>query len=358
MLSTVALIVLLAVGTASYPIYSSGTAGRCVDSAGQEVKHVHKASGSSGDCEGECTAWGASCQAYSFYPPGSMCNLYGGSVHDGSAGDYVNGWRIGGSTSVNSPVEGANAPSLPDSTSWSCHVKDESATEASYIDWGTGNGWCSSDLDEWIGSTSDANACWTMCENYYPFLVAIDWTPDGECYCQDDCRCMDDTQHGEIHLITRSDLWLPNACSAPTCPGQMDCHFGYGCAADEFCNFDGGSYGSCEKCSDEDHCDRGLPEAGEADCEACCGIKKESKRDNVGLLILIIVCSVMGVCCLLAISTAIIAKHKKKRVAEPSAPSAPVPLVVATYAAEAPPSPGPPPLAPIKATETLPAERP
>ena len=265
-------------------------------------------------------------------------------------------------------------------------------------DWGTGNGWCSSDLDELIGSTSDANACWTMCESRYVDLVAIDWTPDGECWCQNDCQCMEDTHDGDIHLITRSDIAsLPNACSAPTCPGQMECGFGYACAADEFCNFDGGSYGSCEKCSDEDHCDRGLPSAGEADCEACCGIKKESNRDNVGLLILIIVCSVMGVCCLLALGTAAafgafgscacFAKRKKMpaRVAEPSssAASAPVPLAVAEYVAapppmapetlaktqehirrtaalmtEGPPSPGPPPLAPIKATETLAAERP
>ena len=238
--------------------------------------------------------------------------------------------------------------------------------------WAVGSGWCSSDLDEYVGDTSDASACWTTCEGRYGSdLVAIDWTPDGECYCQDDCQCMEDTDdsdiHSDIHLITRSDVAsLPNACSA-TCRGQRACDWdGSPCAADEFCNFDGGFYGSCEKCSDEDHCDRGLPSEGEADCKACCGLKEEANRNNVGLLILIIVCSVMGACCLLAISTAIIykfggcfcfAKHKKQRVAEPSAPSAPVPLAAA-YVAEAPPSPGPPPLAPIKATETLAAERP
>ena len=47
-------------------------------------------------------------------------------------------------------------------------------------DWGTGNGWCSSDLDDHVGDTSTASACWTMCENTYADLVAIDWTPDGE----------------------------------------------------------------------------------------------------------------------------------------------------------------------------------
>ncbi len=359
----------------------------------------------------------------------------------------------------------------------------KAGTRSSYkTDWGTGNGWCSSDLDEYIGDASTASACWRMCENTYGSdLTAIDWTPDGECYCQDDCQCMEDADDGDIHLITRSDVAsLPNVCisacpaeeaafedclskqrsldddyfasddddgddddfspntcadvqewlsqgecargpsvcrteynawvechyedmareelfqacdftcSAGTCPGQTACDWdGSPCAADEFCNFDGGNVGSCEKCSDEDHCDRGLPSEGEADCKACCSLGNEkSNRDNAMLLIIIIVCSVVGGCCLLAISTAIIytfggcfcfAKHKKKRVAEPSAP---VPLAVAQYAepppmspgtfaktqehirrtaalmAEAPPSPGPPPLAPIKATETLAPEMP
>ena len=88
-------------------------------------------------------------------------------------------------------------------------------------DWGTGNGWCSSDLDDHVGDTSTASACWTMCENTYGSdLVAIDWTPDGECYCQDDCQCMEDTDDGDIHLITRSDVAaLPNTC-ASACPAE------------------------------------------------------------------------------------------------------------------------------------------
>ena len=109
------------------------------------------------------------------------------------------------------------------------------------------------------------------------------------------------------------------------------------------------------------------------------------------LLILIIVCSVAVFCCLLALGTAAaagafgtcacFAKRKKTRVPGPSEP----PLAHATVMAEAPPAlspgtlaktrehirrtaalmaeappspPGPPPLAPIKATETLPAEMP
>ena len=88
-------------------------------------------------------------------------------------------------------------------------------------DWGTGNGWCSSDLDELIGSTSDASACWTMCKNTYGSdLVAIDWTPDGECYCQDDCQCMEDMEDGDIHLITSSAVAsLPTECVS-ACPAE------------------------------------------------------------------------------------------------------------------------------------------
>ena len=401
-------------------------------------------------------------------------------------------------------------------------------------DWGTGNGWCMSDLDDHVGDTSTPSACWTMCKDRYGSdLVAIDWTPDGECYCQDDCQCMEDRDDGNIHLITSSAVAsLPNTCVS-ACPAEEaafqtcismqwpidDDYFaddddggGYflangGQSCDDACASSGGcdlsaitaaaasmeackrvlddlgvSYGAsgdytspgdssgctyhagdpgwaqlfgnptcgtvdpdadrervcaCNDDDDDDDDDDFAPntcadvqewlstgecadgpkfcraeydawvechyedmareELGQA-CDFTCSPDKKSNRDNVGLLILIIVCSVAGCLCLLAISTAIIysfggclfcfAKHKKKRmparVAEPSssAESAPVPLAVAQYAepppmspgtfvktqehirrtaalmAEAPPSPGPPPLAPIKATETLAPEMP
>ena len=106
----------------------------------------------------------------------------------------------------------------PDSSGYmSCVLATR--TGISYNDWGTGNGWCSSDLDELIGSTSDANACWTMCEDRYADLVAIDWTPDGECWCQNDCQCMEDTHDGDIHLITSDVAALPNTCASP-CPAE------------------------------------------------------------------------------------------------------------------------------------------
>ena len=94
-------------------------------------------------------------------------------------------------------------------------------TDPTNNDWGTGNGWCMSDLDKMIGSTADAGACWTMCENTYGSdLTAIDWTPDGDCYCQDACECMDSTEDSDIHLITSITVAaLPNECVS-ACPAQ------------------------------------------------------------------------------------------------------------------------------------------
>ena len=61
-----------------------------------------------------------------------------------------------------------------------------------------------------------------------------------------------------------------------TCPGQIACgEDGSACAAGQFCNFNLGTYGSCDECvlvghSDLDCDDRGLPSAGVEDCLACC----------------------------------------------------------------------------------------
>ena len=87
--------------------------------------------------------------------------------------------------------------------------------------WEAGSGWCSSDLDQYVGDTSTASACWTECEGRYGSdLVAIDWTPDGECYCQDDCQCMEDTEDSDIQMLTRSDVAsLPDVCIS-ACPAE------------------------------------------------------------------------------------------------------------------------------------------
>ena len=99
--------------------------------------------------------------------------------------DQVLGWCVDNGVYMDSAFGSTACEST------ACGVVQGGCTQAPTTNyWGTGNGWCSSDLDELIGSTSDASACWTMCENTYGSdLMAIDWTPDGECYCQDDCQC-------------------------------------------------------------------------------------------------------------------------------------------------------------------------
>jgi hypothetical protein len=64
--------------------------------------------------------------------------------------------------------------------------------------WGTGSTYCMSDLNVGVDDPTivDAGTCWTFCLGAYPdSLVAIDFSgEDGnyECYCQDDCRCMEE----------------------------------------------------------------------------------------------------------------------------------------------------------------------
>ena len=49
-------------------------------------------------------------------------------------------------------------------------------------------------------------------------LVAIDWTRNGKCYCQNDCECMAEVGNNDRYLITRDSRVgaLPHECG----PGQ------------------------------------------------------------------------------------------------------------------------------------------
>ena len=150
-------------------------------------------------------------------------------------------------------------------------------------DWGTGNGWCSSDLDDHVGDTSTASACWTMCEIRTP-TVATDWTPDGECWCQNDCQCMEDADDGDIHLITSSAVAsLPNTCVS-ACPAEEaafeDCLSKQGRLDDEYFGDDdcggGGDYflanggQSCDDaCASSGGCDLAAITAAAASTSAC-----------------------------------------------------------------------------------------
>ena len=163
--------------------------------------------------------------------------------------------------------------------------------------WAVGSGWCSSDLDEYVGDTSDASACWTTCEaRYGSDLVAIDWTPDGECYCQDECQCMEDTGDDDIHSITRSDVAsLPDACVS-ACPAEEaafeDCVSRQWFLDDDYFADDddddgdgGGGYflatggQSCDNaCASAGGCDLSAITAAAASMEAC-----ESVIDDLGI---------------------------------------------------------------------------
>ena len=142
-----------------------------------------------------CRAWcdaEASCFAIQWVPGDDWCD--GCTGWDNSQGVYsMSSWAA---------------------TSGDAEVQTKECWQSSKY-WGNGNGWCMSGLDELIGMTSDANACWTMCEDEYGSgLVAIDWSADnGECYCQNDCQCMEDLQDAGTYLVTRDYFAaLPDKC--------------------------------------------------------------------------------------------------------------------------------------------------
>ena len=79
-------------------------------------------------------------------------------------------------------------------------------------------GWCDSDLDHEIFST-DQYQCWEDCEALGFNVVAIDFEPSYEiepqgypCYCQDDCRCMNEADPDTV-LLLDTDKELPDTCS-------------------------------------------------------------------------------------------------------------------------------------------------
>ena len=66
-----------------------------------------------------------------------------------------------------------------------------------------------------------AQACWDKCVDTHgaDVVKAIDWW-SGECWCQDDCQCMEDQGDEDIHLVTSADIAaLPDRCVGP-CPDE------------------------------------------------------------------------------------------------------------------------------------------
>ena len=107
-----------------------------------------------------------------------------------------------------------------------CYDNDGGDCEPPPKDWGAeGAGWCDSDLDEGVGTTVSAQACWDKCVDTHgvDVIKAIDWW-SGECWCQDDCRCMEDQGDEDIHLVTSSDIAaLPDRCVGP-CPDEEEAY--------------------------------------------------------------------------------------------------------------------------------------
>jgi hypothetical protein len=62
--------------------------------------------------------------------------------------------------------------------------EEEYFNEPTY--WGTGNGWCMSDLDESPGNADDIDTCWSMCVAEYgeTEIFAVELNGEGgSCYC-------------------------------------------------------------------------------------------------------------------------------------------------------------------------------
>jgi hypothetical protein len=86
--------------------------------------------------------------------------------------------------------------------------------------WGYGKGRCNSNLNKRAGCATSPGDCWNLCQNTIgDDLVAVDWTENGECTCQDDCRFMSDVGwcSNTTHVITSSGTALPDL-GAEACP--------------------------------------------------------------------------------------------------------------------------------------------
>jgi hypothetical protein len=76
------------------------------------------------------------------------------------------------------------------------------------------SGWCYSSLDYWLSNgNGSATECWDACIDMFgnDTIVAIDYYYyDQECWCQDDCFCMESGENGT--LVVEADYVLPADC--------------------------------------------------------------------------------------------------------------------------------------------------
>ena len=93
-----------------------------------------------------------------------------------------------------------------------------------FTDWGFQQGWCYSELDEYVGSVYSIEECWSLCEDTYGSeLVAVDLDTNYYCYCQHDCQCLDEGHGGGYYVATSNAIpELPGPCLLYTSPSPRD----------------------------------------------------------------------------------------------------------------------------------------
>jgi len=76
----------------------------------------------------------------------------------------------------------------------------------------SGRGYCSSGNDKDIsGKFTDGAACWKKCKNKYKYFYA-ELSDDGDCYCQDECTCMEQDGGSGTLAIVPIAFALPSKC--------------------------------------------------------------------------------------------------------------------------------------------------
>ena len=114
--------------------------------------------------------------------------------YDASAFDQDLGWCVddGVDPGDGAPFKTSRHPVRPTSCGVMQCTTSPTARQPTSKYWGNGHGWCMSGLDELIGITSDANACWTMCEDEYGPASWPSTGPPASATARDDCQCMED----------------------------------------------------------------------------------------------------------------------------------------------------------------------
>ena len=243
------------------------------------------------------------------------------------------------------------------------------------------SGWCSSTLDEYAGDASNVQECWDKCwDAHGSSLMAVDLDLDNECYCQDDCQCLDLGHGGGYFIATDRDITeLPGMCG--------------GCS--DVCT-EGLYKGECVGFTREAKGKWGdwtLPEYEGIACskDQCCAANEDECCElNVGMIagvavaIFVVVAGCIGVCCFLGCkkrkqetgkppslplvgdareppppALVPIPEHKKqRRFPEPSAPPPPSLAPIKAQAAgmlteETPPQPSVPVAEPVQSTSSV-----